>query len=122
MAVDISQLNSASRDAYWQATKEQLRSAQKRGDVLSVLGISLLGLLSWQYYEPGALAVTWAASVAAVSLVLVALPQLFAARRKRRISAMRGMNCQHCGYVPHDTEISEVVSARECNRCQKPLG
>lgn len=122
MAVDSSQLNSASRDAYWQATRAQLKSAQKRGDVFSVLGVVLLGLLLWQYYEPGVRAVGWAASVAAVALALVALPQLFAAKRKRRISAMRGMNCQHCGYVPHDTEISEVVSARECRRCQKPLG
>ena len=122
MAVDSSQLNSASRDAYWQATRAQLKSAQKRGDVLSVLGVGLLGLLLWQYYEPGAHEVTWTASVAAVALALVALPQLFAARRKRRISAMRGVNCRQCGYVPHDTEISDVVSARECNRCQKPLG
>jgi hypothetical protein len=122
MAVDISQLNSANRDAYWQVTQAQLKSAQKRGDALSVLGVGLMGLLLWQYYEPGVHEVTWTASVAAVALALVALPQLFAARRKRRISAMRGMNCTHCGYVPHDTEISEVVSARECSRCQKPLG
>lgn len=122
MAVDSSQLNSASRDAYWQVTQAQLKSAQKRGDILSVLGICLLGLLLWQYYEPGVRAVSWTASVAAVALALVALPQLFAARHKRRISAMRGMTCQHCGYIPHDTEISEVVSVRECRRCQKPLG
>jgi hypothetical protein len=122
MAVGSSQLNSASRDAYWQTTQAQMKSAQKRGDILSVLGIALLGLLLWQYYEPGDHAVGWAASIAAVALALVALPQLFVARRKRRIAAMRGMNCQHCGYVPHDTEISETVSARECNRCQKPLG
>jgi hypothetical protein len=122
MAVDSSQLNSASRDAYWQVTQSQLKSAQVRGDALSLLGLGLLGLLIWQYPEPGNGAVGWAAGIAAVALAVVALPQLFVARRKRRISAMRGMTCKHCGYVPHDTEISEVVSTRECSRCQHPLG
>jgi hypothetical protein len=122
MAVDSSQLNTASRDAYWETTQAQLKSAQDRGDVLSLLGLGLIGLLLWQYHEPGDSAVTWAAGFAAIALAVVAVPQLFVARRKRRISAMRGMTCQHCGYVPHDTEISETVSTRECNRCLKPLG
>ena len=122
MAVDSSQLSSASRDAYWETTQAQLKSAQNRGDVLSLLGLGLIGLLLWQFHEPGDNAFQWAASFAAFALAVVALPQLFVARRKRRISAMRGMTCQHCGYVPHDTEISEVVSTRECNRCQQPLG
>jgi len=121
MAVDSSQLSSVTRDAYWQATQAQLKSAEKRGEIASLGGLGLIGLLLWQYGEPDN-AVTWAAGVATVALAVVALPQLFVARRKRRISAARGMNCQHCGYVPHDTEISEVVSTRECNRCQKPLG
>jgi hypothetical protein len=122
MAVDRSQLNSASRDAYWQATRALLKSAQNRGDMLSVLGLGFVALLFWLYNEPGDGAVTWAAGIATGALVVVALPQLFVARRKRRISAIRGMTCRHCGYVPHDTEISETVSTRECNRCQKPLG
>jgi hypothetical protein len=122
MAVDSSQLNSASRDAYWEATQAQLKSAQTRGEVLSLLGLGLLGLLLWQFHEPGDNAVSWAATIAAIALAIVALPQLFVARHKRRISAMRGLTCQHCGYVPHDTEISEVSSTRECNRCQQPLG
>jgi len=122
MAVDSSQLNSASRDAYWQVTKSQLKSAQTRGDVLSLLGVLLLGLLLWQFHEPGDELVSWAAGVAALALAVVALPQLFVARRKRHISAMRGMTCQHCGYVPHDTEISEVASTRHCQRCEQVLG
>jgi len=121
MAVDSSQLNSASRDAYWEATQAQLKSAQTRGEVLSLLGLGLLGLLLWQF-QPGDNVVSWAASIAAIALAIVALPQLFVSRRKRHISAMRGLNCQHCGYVPHDTEISEVSSTRECNRCHKALG
>jgi hypothetical protein len=122
MAVESSQLSSVTRDAYWQATQAQLKSAQNRGDLFSVLGLGVVGLLLWQFRAPGDDAVRWAISIATVALAVVALPQLFVARRKRRISAMRGMNCQHCGYVPHDTEISELVSTRECNRCQKPLG
>ena len=52
MAVDSSQLNSASRDAYWKTTQAQLKSAQTRGEILSLLGLGLLGLLLWQY-QPG---------------------------------------------------------------------
>ncbi len=122
MAVDSSQLSSASRDAYWQTTQAELKSAQQRGDILSLMGLGLLAVLLWYNHEPGDNAVLWAAGVATVGLVIVALPQWFVARRKRRISALRGMNCQHCGYVPHDTEISEVVSTRECRRCEQPLG
>jgi hypothetical protein len=122
MAVDSSQLNSASRDAYWQVTKAQLKSAQKRGEILSLIGLGLLGLLLWQYPGPGDNSVGWAAGIAGIALAVVALPQVFVARRKRRISASRGMTCRHCEYVPHDTEISEVSTTRECNRCRKPLG
>jgi len=122
MAVESSQLKSASRDAYWQATQALLKSAQNRGDMLSLLGLGFVALLFWLFNEPGDDAVKWAAGIATVALAMVALPQMFVTRRKRRISAMRGMNCRHCGYVPHDTEISETVSTRECTRCQKPLG
>jgi uncharacterized membrane protein YeiB len=122
MAVDSSQLDIVNRDAYWQATQAQLRSAQQRGDILSLLGFGLIGFLLWYYHEPGDQAVVWAGSIATVALAAVVLPQLFVARRKRHISAARGMNCRHCGYVPHHTEISEVVSTRACRRCEKPLG
>ena len=122
MAVDSSQLNSVNRDAYWQTTKAQLKSAEKRGDMYSLLGLGFVFLVLWQFHEPGSNAFAWAAGIATIALAVVVLPQLFVAQRKRRISAMRGLNCQHCGYVPHDTEISEIASTRECNRCQNPLG
>jgi len=121
MAVDSTHLSSASRDAYWQATRDELKSAQKRGDILSLVGLGLVGVLLWYYRGPEHLAM-WAAGFATIGLAIVALPQWFVARRKRRISAARGMTCQHCGYVPHDTEISDVVSTRECRRCEQPLG
>ena len=120
MAVDSSQLNSAGRDAYWQATQAELTSAQRRGDILSLAGLVLIGPLFWFYREPGSVAV-WAASIATFALAAVAVPQLLVARRKRRISATRRLNCQHCGYVPHQTEISEVASTRVCRACEKSL-
>lgn len=122
MAVDRSQLNSSSRDAYWLATQAELKSAQTRGDKLSLAGLGLIAALLWYYREIGDNVALWAGGVATVALACVAIPQIFAARRKRDISAARGLNCQHCGYVPHNTEISEVVSTRKCLRCEKSLG
>ena len=96
MAVDSSQLSSASRDAYWQATQAELKSAQQRGDILSLVGLGLIAALLWFYREPGENVALWAGGIATVALAIVAFPQMFVARRKRRISAARGMNCQHC--------------------------
>ena len=122
MAVDRSQLDSASRDAYWKATQAELKSAQTRGDKLSLAGLALIAALIWYNHEPGDSVTLWAGGVATVALAFLIIPQIFVARRKRDISAARGLNCQHCGYVPHHTEISEVVSTRQCLRCEKPLG
>jgi hypothetical protein len=122
MAVDSSQLDTVNRDAYWLATQVQLRSAQQRGDILSLVAFVPIGAVLWYYGAPGDKVAIWAASFAIVALAAVALPQLLVARRKRRISAARGMNCQHCGYVPHQTEISEIVNTRQCRRCEQPLG
>jgi hypothetical protein len=122
MAVDSSQLNSASRDAYWQATKAELKSAKQRGDIFSLIALGLIAAVLWYYGTPGDNLARWTIATAIVSMVAVAIPQLVVARRKRRISATRGLNCRHCGYVPHQTEISEVATTRECRRCEKPLG
>jgi hypothetical protein len=120
MAVDSSQLNSAGRDAYWRATQAELNSARFRGDLLSLAGLGLIAALLWYFREPGNDVSMWAAGVATFALAFVALPQIFVARSRRRISAAR-MHCQRCGYEPHHTEISEVASSRECRRCEKPL-
>jgi hypothetical protein len=122
MAVESSQLNSASRDAYWRATQVELESAKQRGDILSLVGLGLIAALLWYYREPDNNVSIWAGVIATVAMAVIALPQVLVARHRRRISAARGMNCQHCGYVPHHTEISEVVSTRQCRRCEKPLG
>jgi len=122
MAVDSSQLNSASRDAYWLATQAELKSAKLSGDILSLVGLGLIAALLWYYRETGNDVTMWAGAIATVALTSIAIPQIYVARRRRRISAARGLNCRHCGYVPHHTEISEVVSTRECRRCEKPLG
>jgi hypothetical protein len=122
MAVDSSQLNSASRDAYWEATQAQLKSAKARGDLFSLLGLGLLCLLLWQDHDPGDDVVGWAAGIAGIGLLIVALPQLLVLRRKRHISAARGMTCRHCGHVPHDTEISASADTRHCQSCEQDLG
>jgi len=121
MAVDSSQLSSSGRDAYWEATQAQLKSAQTRGDLLSLVGLALLCLALWQDHNPGENVVSWAAGVAGMGLLIVALPQLLVLRRKRHISAARGMTCRHCGHVPHDTEISESASTRHCQHCDQTL-
>jgi hypothetical protein len=121
MAVERSQLDAVNRDAYWQATQAQLRSAQHRGDILSLVSVLLVALLLWRFRSPSDGSATWATAVAVVALMSVVIPQLFVARRKRQISAARGLKCRHCGYTPHDTEISEVGISRECRRCEQPL-
>jgi hypothetical protein len=121
MAVESSQLNSAGRDAYWQATQAELESAKQSGDILSLIGLGSIAALLWYYRDSGDNLAMWAGVVAAVALTAIAIPQIYVAHRRRRISAARGLNCRHCGYVPHHTEISEVVNTRECRRCEKPL-
>ena len=121
MAVDSSQLNSAGRDAYWEATQAQLKTAQTRGDLLSLVGLGLLCFALWQDRGPADDVVSWAAGVAGIGLLIVALPQLLVLRRKRHISAVRGMTCRNCGHVPHDTEISESANTRHCQQCDHTL-
>jgi hypothetical protein len=121
MAVDSAHLLSANRDAYWQTTRAELHAAQRRGDALSLLGLALIGALMWSLGESGEHPLLWTAGISGVAMATVALPQLLVARRKRSIAVARGMNCRHCGYVPHHTEFSDVIATRECRRCEKPL-
>jgi hypothetical protein len=112
---------SGHRDEYWETTREQLKSAQNRADLLSVLGVAAIGGLLWYYHEPGDGFGRFSLSFIGLALVVICVPAWVAARRRRRISAARGLTCPSCGYVPHDTEISEVVSTRHCQRCDHSL-
>jgi hypothetical protein len=109
------------RDAYWQATREQLKSAQNRADLFTLLGVLAFGALLWFNREPGDGFSPVARAGVAIALLVICAPLWFVTRRKRRISATRGLICQHCGYLPHDTEISEAVNTRHCQRCDQPL-
>jgi hypothetical protein len=112
---------SGHRDEYWETTREQLKSAENRADLLSLLGVAAIGGLLWYYHEPGDGFGRLALTLIGLALVMICVPAWVAARRKRRISATRGLTCPNCGYVPHDTEISEVASTRHCQRCEHSL-
>jgi hypothetical protein len=121
VSVKNAHAGSEHRDAYWEATREQLKSAQNRADLLSVLGLASIGILLWVYHEPGDGFGRRALVGIALALVAICAPTWFVTRRKRRISAARGLTCPHCGCAPHDTEIFEVAQTRHCQRCEQPL-
>jgi hypothetical protein len=106
--------------ADWEATREQLKAAQARADRLTLLGLALIGLLLWLYHEPGDGFGAVALAVIVLALIVICVPLWMVTRRKRAISASR-LTCRHCGYRPHDTEISEVAETHQCQRCQRPL-
>ena len=109
------------REAYWRDTREQLKAAQKRADVLTLLGLAAIAGLLWAYHEPGDGFGPRALTGLGIALVVICAPLWFLTRRKRSISVARGLVCQQCGYTPHDTEISEVASTRRCKRCEQSL-
>jgi|SRR5688572_19208356 len=119
--VKKAQVELGHRDAYWQATREQLKSAQNRADAFTLIGVLAIGALLWFNREPGGGFDRVAQAGMAIALLVICAPLWFVTRRKRRITATRGLICQHCGYVPHDTEISEVANTRHCQRCDKSL-
>jgi hypothetical protein len=114
-------VESGHRDAYWEATRERLKSAQKRADSFTLVGVLAIGALLWVYREPGEQIGLWTAVAIGAALIAICAPLWFVTRRKRRITASRGLICRHCGYVPHDTEISEVANTRHCQRCEQSL-
>jgi hypothetical protein len=121
VSVKNAHAGSEHRDAYWEATREQLKSAQNRADLLSLLGVGSICALLWLYHEPGDGFGRLALAALGLALFAIFLPLWFVTRRKRRISAARGLTCRHCGSVPHDTEIFEAAQTRHCQRCEKPL-
>jgi hypothetical protein len=109
-----------SRDAYWQDTREQLKSVQMRGDFFTILGLVGIGGLLWANHEPGDGFGTYALAGVGIALVVICGPLWFVTRRKRRISAAR-FTCPQCGHAPHDTEISAVAETLVCQQCNHPL-
>jgi hypothetical protein len=114
-------VDSGPRDAYWEATREQLKSAQNRADLFTLVGVLAICVLLWFNSEPDRGFDPVLQAGIAIALLVICAPLWFVTRRKRRITATRGLICNHCGYVPHDTEISEVASTRHCQRCDKSL-
>lgn len=108
------------RDAYWQDTREQLKSVQNRGDFLTLVGLVVIGGLLWAWYEPDKGFGSFALAGIAVALIVICGPLWFVTRQKRNISAAR-LTCPHCGHRPHDTEISEVAETRQCQQCNRSL-
>src|SRR5688572_25819812 len=104
----MKQIDSEHDDAYWQATRDQLKTAQKRADIFTLLGMAAIGALLWLNFRSEELAGNWILTGVALAVVVISVPLWYVTRRKRRISATR-LNCRHCGYIPHDTEISEVA-------------
>jgi hypothetical protein len=115
------QFDSDRRDAYWEATQAELKSTQKRGDLVTVIALALVLTVLWLNFTPGENTLWWTIGCVAVALLCIGAPLWFVTQRKRRISAARGLICGHCHYVPHDTEITEVVATRACQRCNRPL-
>jgi hypothetical protein len=120
MAVKISPMERGSRDSYWNATQEELQSVKRRGDFL-VVGIAgaliLAALLVRDRYSSFEL---WLATAGTVAVVIVT-GVWFVVSRTRRIVAARGLTCEQCHYVPHDTEVVDVLSSRRCPRCEAEL-
>lgn len=107
------------RDANWQTTRDQLKTTQNRADLLSLLGLTAICALLWVYHEPGDGFGTTSALGLGLALIVICVPVWIVARRKRMISAR--LTCQSCGYVPHDTEVSEITDTHQCPRCAQSL-
>lgn len=106
-------------DAYWQTTREQLRAAQHRADLISLVGVAVVSILLWVYHEPGDGFGSMVMAAIGLALVVICVPVWIVARRKRLLAA--SLTCQSCGYVPHDTEISEIADTHQCPRCTRTL-
>jgi len=108
------------RDDYWESARDELKTAQNRADLFTLMGLAALCGLLWAYHEPGDGFTAKAVMVIAFALVVIGVPLWFVTRRKRQISA-RHLTCPHCGTVPHDTEIAAAVGTRHCQRCDHTL-
>jgi hypothetical protein len=108
------------QDGYWDATQDELKTIQRRGDAVIFAGAAmLLGALAYNREHSNEL--FWWLAVGAGLLVVMAQALWFVTTRRRRIAVSRGLVCSQCEYVPHDTEITEVAATRRCPRCDESL-
>jgi len=120
MAVKSTPLERGSRDSYWNTTQAELQSVKRSGDLL-VVGIAgaliVAALLVRDRYSDFEL---WLVTAGTVALVIVT-GVWFVVTRTRRIVAARRLACGNCDYMPHDTEIVDVLHSRSCPRCKSEL-
>lgn len=117
----MNQIESKGAADYGGEVREQLKAAQHRADLFTLLGMLCTAALIWRTLQSETGTVQWTFASVAIAMAVICLPLWYVTRRKRSISAAR-LTCRHCGYVPHDTEISEVAETMTCQRCAKPVG
>jgi hypothetical protein len=108
------------RDAYWHATRSELKSIRRRGDIVTLVGAAALLALIFLYRDRSQELTAWLVA-GALLLAVIGVSLWFVTSRKRRVAIARGLLCTHCAYMPHDTEIDEVATTRTCPRCEHSL-
>ena len=119
MTVKFTPVEAGSRDSSWSATQEALKSVKRRGDLLILLGAAALFALEMVLPESAHDQLGLLIGAMLV-LALIGGYVWFVTKHKRRIAASR-LACRRCSYVPHDTEIDEVVDSHRCPRCSAEL-
>ncbi len=110
------------REAHWQATRAELESIQRRGNLVTTIGLVLLCVLLWanvvEWRQITLKSILWTSA----TLCIVAAGTWFVVTSRRKLAESRGLICSACSYRPHDTEIGDVIETRVCPRCETPLG
>jgi len=120
MNAKIVSIGERNREAYWHATRDELKAIQRRGDYLIFAGaLALLGVLFYNHDRASQLQY-WLV-VGGLTLLVILGSLWFVTTRKRRVATARGLVCSSCSYMPHDTEIGDVVESRRCPRCDHSL-
>ena len=107
-------------DSYWVATRQELESVKRLGDLLIVGGAAVL--LAMLAAMPDTIHDRRSMLIGALLMLALIVGVVgFVSIRKRRIAATRGLVGGSCHYLPHDTEIDDVASNRHCPRCAAEL-
>jgi hypothetical protein len=116
MTVKITPLAPGVRDSHWRATQAELHSIRRRGELMLLAGVSLL-VMAVLLIRDRIGGSRFPIIVASAVFALFVAELLYVVKRRRRIAASRGLVCGQCGYTPHDNELTEVASTRECPHC-----